>query len=245
MKIATILGAIILAGAAPSLSAAPHTFGFSGAIVRMFEHDSASNNNTTVSASSMTGANIALGQIVAGFFAYDDEALPSPFDTNGSTDGYLVFSNAVTAFEFSIIGTGYSYAARTDFGNNIVLSDDSTNPVGYDSFSPYSYAPYDPDYFRSANLNLFDRSGTAVDGYTLPSSLNLSDFHFAQFHHAWLRQSDGDQLHVYADLTSLTAVLRLEANSVPEPVTVMLLLPAFAALVGPRFRRRLRFAQTS
>lgn len=232
MKSKHVLLALLLSAFQLQAHATTRTYAFTSSIQSMFEHDAQTNVNTNVTQSSLPGSTLAVGDLVVGQFSYDDAALPSPYDENGSSDGYLVFGSAVQSFSVSVASAGFSYLASLGPGGNIVLSDNSTHPSGWDNFSPFSEAAYNLVDYRSANLNLFDKTGTAINGYTLPQSLNLGSFHYSNLHFAYLRKSDGDQFHFNGALTSLT-----EVSAVPEPATWGLMLTGLA-LVGAMALRR-------
>lgn len=202
-----------------------HTYSFTAEIGSMFEHDSQSGRNTNMLESSLPGSLFRIGDFVHGAFSYDATALVSPHDTNGSSDGYLVFGNAIRSFSFTVTSTSYQYKAAFGQGSNLLLSDDSTNPLGWDTFSPNSWAAFDSTMFRSADINLFDRTGTAVNGYALPDALSLDSFHYSNLHFAWLRRGDGDQFHFNGPLRSMSPV-----TPVPELSSFVMLLAGLCAV---------------
>lgn len=76
-----------------------------------------------------------------------------------------------------------------------------------------------------ANINLFDNTGMAIDGYSLPDTLLLDSFAYSNLQLAWVRKSDGDQFHFAGRLKTLS-----EEFAVPEPSTLALLFAGLGIL---------------
>jgi hypothetical protein len=232
MRIKSVIAMISLAILPLTTRAEILTYEFTATIGSMFEHDAQTKINTNVSTSAMPGSNFSIGEFIVGQFSYDLAAITTSSDSSG-TDGNLVFGAAVKNFSFLIPATGFKYESEMGASGNAVFSDSTINPSGWDNFSPFSTAAYNTSIFQSANINLFDKTGTAFTGYSLPSSLSLSSFHYTNLHFAWLRKADGDQFHFNGPLQSLSLV-----TAVPLPGVLALFSSGLALVLAPSLRRR-------
>jgi hypothetical protein len=223
LRIINILTLVFIALPA---TASINKYQFTAEIDSMFEHDAQLNTNTNVTQSALSGEFFSVGDLVKGEFSYDTNAALSPYDTNGISDGALFFDRAVTEFSFNVLSSGYHYQSTFGILSNISIYDNSHAISGWDAFSANSIAAYNPEIFRSAQVLMFDRTGTAINGFSIPDALSLSDFHYAKVNFAWLRRSDGDQFHFSGALTSLTPV-----SPVPAPPSASMLLTGLGLVI--------------
>ena len=201
-------------------SASSRSFEFVSNITSIYEVASSGQALAAKSQSTLSGPLVQLGDIAVGGFAFDDSASPSPLDVNGAADGFLVFAPALTSFSFGIESSRLFFEASPVSPGNLILTDNSTSRSGSDGFSVFVEAAGGPTVLRLVAINLFDASGTFLSGYSkLPSALPLQSFDYANLHYAWIRSTDGAELHFNATITSLS-----EVAAVPEPATASSLL---------------------
>jgi hypothetical protein len=211
------------------------TFAFSGNINSMFEHDHASNVNTTVASSTFAGGLVSMGDIVHGTFSYNTDAplnvgyQPTP----PATGTYLVYrpDAAVSQLSFKV-GSG-PVGFQSGDAPIAIVGNDASNSNGWDIFHLGATNAYDSVMFQNADINLFDMTHTALSSAGMPTSLNLNSFHYKNLHSAWLTRADGNQMHFDVSLTTLTKV----ATSVPEPETYALMLAGLGLITGVARRR--------
>lgn len=198
------------------------TYAFSGMIGSMFEHDHATNVNTTVGSSSFAGALVSLGDSVHGTFSYNTDAPQSPYyqPTPPATGTYLVYlpDSAVSHISFQV-GSG---SVRFQSGQTpiAIVGNDNSNGLGWDIFYLSASKAYDPVMFQDANIALYDKTGAAFSNGGMPTSLNLNMFHYKTLSAGWLRQADGDQMHFDVTLATLSPLV----SSIPEPQTFALII---------------------
>lgn len=202
-------------------NSAPVSFAFSAKVDSMFEHNGETKVNTTVSTSSFAGAIINQNDPIEGVLTFDADAPLSPYfqPDPGANGTYKIYqSNLPTpTFEYSI---GSSIKLKTTGSAHIQVADNASTFSGHDIFYIESSGGYNPTLFFLATLSLFDNNGLSFDNGSVPSRLNVDNFYYKSFHAGWVRQSDGSQLNVSAQLTSLDFI----ATSVPEPTTGSLAL---------------------
>lgn len=199
----------------------PVSFSFTAKVDSMFEHNGETKVNTTVSSSSFAGAIINQNDPINGILTFDTEAPLSPYfqPDPGATGTYKVYQSNLSApvFEYSI---GNNVNLNTTGSAHIQVANNATVFSGHDIFYIESSGGYNPTLFFLARLSLFDNNGLSFDNGGVPSSLKLDSFYYRSFQAGWVRQSDGSQLNVAAQLTSLDLI----ATSVPEPTTGTLAL---------------------
>jgi hypothetical protein len=230
-KILCVAPLLLAAGVSTSVSAEVLTFSFTGSIDYMFEHDHTKNINTSVESSSFTGALIKKSDVVAGTFSYNTDAnLSTAYQpSQPATGSYLVYlpDAAVSKITFEVgAGLATFMSASTPIAAPIaIIGNDNANGFGWDTFYIGASKAYDPVMFQDANISLFDKTGMAFSAGGMPTSLKLADFHYARLDGGWLRQSSGDQMHIFVNLTQLIVV-----SQVPEPSSCLLLLLGLGAI---------------
>lgn len=212
------------------------TYEFSGQLNRAFYADcqtysSGSNCNSWLNtypstSSFFNGEDISLGDRFSGQFTYDTTA-----SYWLSSDGYqAVYLGAVPSYQLEVNGLLFpSLVLPMAFSGSLSIVDGRN---GRDSFF-ISQSLSGGDWFASTYISLQDRSGLVYNSFDIPNSVNLSDFGYRSFHMAFLRRSDGDQLHLYGDVTDLVRA------DVPEPNSLLLFLTSlFLVLARPTGKRK-------
>jgi hypothetical protein len=238
MKILFVLSALI-ALALPA-EAAIVRYDFTARVGDMFEWDGTTKTSTTVAYSAMPGRAFQVGDLWAGSFVYDSTMVlnagyqPAPLPTST----YLLYrgfmettvQNAATGFRFSS-GPESAWQALAQIR-------DAQPGTDIDGFHFTTYAS--GINFESAGISLYDHDGTALTSPAPPPRLELSDFEYRGVSYAFLRRSDGSQMHASAEITSLTWVdLPDGAGPTGEaPESGSAALMALGSLVGYLRRRR-------
>jgi hypothetical protein len=220
-----------------SSNAAIISYSYEGSVNSMFYSDcngyssSGSCNswdiNNLSSSSFYQGNDFSVGDTFSGNFSYDSETPLTSMSSDGSQAVYL---NAITQYGFSI-GT---YVAPSNslplasFGNASVVNDRNGSLSTIDSFFT-TQGFSSNDWFSSITVDFQDNTAQAFDNFALPTTLDISDFSYPYFHMAFLRKSDGDQLHLKGRVTALNPV------SVPEPNTLLLSLVGLFILTFKRY----------
>lgn len=238
----TLKKIVILFGTLYSLNSNAAVIGYSyeGIVNSMFYSDcngySSSGNcnswdiNNLSSSSFYQGNEFSVGNTFSGGFLYDSDTPLTSMSSDGSQAVYL---NAITKYNFSIS----TYDAPSNnlplasFGDVSVVNDrnDALGPL--DSFFT-TQGFSSNDWFSSITVDFQDNTAQVYDNFLLPTSLDISDFSYPYFHMAFLRKSDGDQLHLSGRVTALNPV------SVPEPSTFLLSLAGILLLAFKRYTGR-------
>jgi hypothetical protein len=220
-------------------------YNFTAAIYRLYEYSAATDTSTTVQSSSFAGALVSNGDVVVGSIIFDNAAPLSPYyqppiPNQGSYQLYTS-TGATQQTAFSVGNNGPTYASSTDASayTLIQVANNASSLSGWDIFSLSNSAGYNPVMFQNISLDLFDRTATAFNSSAIPSVLNLSNFYYANLNGGWLRQSDGNQFHFDATLTSLVTV------PVPEPTTWLLMVFGLTLMLGFKFKSRTRHIRRS
>lgn len=224
--------------------AVPVTVAYSGVVSRLMYANCVSFNAGSCSAWDFTsplssdfadGRNVEVGNTFAGGFAYESAA---PL-TAMSSDGFqAVHLNSVHDAHFQSNELALPTAAlpSAGLGSFSVVNNRPIASSVFDSFYVNSVFS-GGGWFASVEFHLQDSTGAAWSSFDVPLSLDFSSFNGNVFYVAFLRRSDGDQLHVHGDLTS---VAFSSPVGVPEPASITLLLIGLlaAASMVPLFRRR-------
>lgn len=219
-----LLSCLLVAAALP-LHAEMIRITYSGTVSSLTYADCTSLNNGSCDAWSFTpiastnfipSQQIAVGEGFSGSFIYDASVTAIMSD-----DGYqAIFLNSVPEALFQasnyLLPNSVLPMAPT-FGNFAVV--DGRN--GADVFqvgATYSKG----DYFANMYLSMVDLTGTAISGFTAPTSLQMSQFGYNALQLGMLRRSDGDQVQLAGAVTSIS--FAPAAAAVPEPSTALLVL---------------------
>jgi len=212
------------------------SYAYEGSIESMFySHCNAYNNNGScnswdidnlTSSSFYQEIGFSVGTSFTGQFTYDTDAALSGMSSDGAQAVYL---NAITDYSFSM---GAYHAPSTDlpkstFGSASVVNDRNGKVDSFFTKQTFS----SDDWFSSITADFQDHTAQVYDEFSLPENLNLNDFSSPYFHMAFLRKSDGDQLHLKGKISALSPV------SLPEPNTLWLLLGAILVLMFKQHQR--------
>ena len=194
------------------------TFAFTASITTLFEYDKSTDKNHYVSSSTFAGKNMSVGDSVIGNLSFDTDAPLSqyyqpPIPQFGTYTLYTNYGPGQNInFSVGSSGTTYSSSAKADDYTLIQVANDATTFSGSDIFSLSNSAGYDSVMLQTATLNLFDNTAKAFNSSAIPTNLSLSSFQYTNLDGGWLRQSDGNQLHLQANLNTLTPL----SSPVPE-----------------------------
>jgi len=241
MRSVLILAGLFCAGCA---NAAPITLSYSGTISQAFYADcqaydagggcTAWDDHDISSTDFLYGQQVRVGDFFAGSFTYDPQTALSGMSADGHSAVYLggVLGSQLIAGALRLPAS----LPRSD--NGAVLIEDN-GLHGYDSFYLSDWLS-DAKFFASVTLDLMDSSGSIFDSFAMPTHAALADFTAPYFEVGLLRRSDGDQVHLYGDISHLTTLV-----TVPEPGNLSLF---FVGLLGIglalRSKRALRYIGT-
>lgn len=209
---ASVLAALILCTA--GARAVPVTYDFTATVSSLYEYDKSANKTINVTSSTLAGPTVAIGEVISGSFAYDTSWTHSSFPLTpapiSGTWVQYVAPSSVTAISYSVSGSILYDAAGFA---SVQIENDSKSAYGgpLDDFYLGTVGSNLATYYEDSGISLQDLTHTALSSDALPEALNLSDFQYKTLIGEWLRMSSGDQLHMGAALTSLTAV-----STVPE-----------------------------
>lgn len=224
-KIASVLLASLLA--VGTAQATVITYNFTATVQSMFEHDGATGVNTTVNSSVMPGVLFANGDTMHGRFTYDTDTALSPYyqapvPSQGTYQLYAD-SQRQNSADVTFDRTGFTLPSSPI--SSIQVADDASTFSGWDIFYAGAGAIFPSGSYQGLTIDLFDSSGKVFANSALPDLLPLAGFSYANVDFAWLRISDGGQMHASGAITSLSLA---EPTSVPEPDAFLMLLTGLA-----------------
>jgi hypothetical protein len=176
---------------------------------------------------------ISVGDSFSGSFTYDSNAQLSGMSSDGAQAVYL---DAVSDYKFELNNIFLPNEAlpRARLGDLSIVND-RTSIGSLDSFF-VSYNFSSPLWFVSINFNPMDKDATVYNNFEIPTSIYMNDFESLYFHMAFLRRSDGDQLHLYGTLTDIITDIP-GSTPVPEPSAFLLL---GTGIIGLAFLKKKR-----
>lgn len=214
------------------------TYNFTATVSTLWEYDKSSGSIQNVLSSGLAGTAVAMNDVLSGSFTYNtDWALsayqPTPAPTSGSWVMYAA-PTSVAAISYSV--NGASLYDASGFAA-VQVQNDAVQPysASRDNFYLGNVGSNLAVYYQSAGISLQDGTHTVFQSDAIPTNLSLASFSYAMVIGEWLRQSDGDQLHMGATLTSLTP----SVSPVPEAGTASLLGLGLTAVALVARRRRL------
>lgn len=234
MKLKHWIGALASLVIAGQASATVLHFTFTAVVNDVWEYDKAGETYTHLGTSNFAGSPITLGNLVHGTFSFNTDAPLSLYQPDTPASGsYKIYSldSKAASLSFSVGSAGFT--SGSTLPPLAQVANNASTLSGWDTFFFSAYKAYDPVMFQSADIALFDKTGTAFSTGTLPTALDLADFHYKQLSAAWLRQADGNQMHIEASLTSLVAIA-----PVPEPASYALLMVGLLAIRGVARQRK-------
>ena len=201
------------------------TFTFSASVDSMFEYTALTQAFDNIDHSRFPGALISVGDQITGTFSYNTETPLSPYyqPPVPASGSYQIYQSAITSQGINFdISNGMHFASA---GTALIqIANNASTLLGWDVFSMSASASYNPVLFQSADINLFDQTSSVFANSALPSSFGLDNFHYRNLHIGWLRQSDGNQLNVSGNFSSLIAI------PIPEPQSYALFMLALGLL---------------
>jgi hypothetical protein len=210
-------------------------FDFKATIYDMFEYTALGSSYVHLTSSTFPGKLVTVGDTVTGHFSYDTVSQLSSYQPAPPATGTYQLFDSFGNTQFTVEQSGLQFASNNSTSPALLqLADNASNLFGWDIFHFNTYSGDDPSMFQNAVIALYDSTGTAISNSMIPSSLDLLSFHYANLDGGWLRQSNGDQFHFSASLTSLTP----SRIDLPEPQTYMLMLVGLALLGTSLYRRK-------
>lgn len=230
--------ALLLSTAAMVVGAVPITVEYSGVVSRLWTADCLAQANgscttwanTDVSSSDFVdGRNVAVGSSFVGRFTYESTAPITAISSDGFQAVHLD-SVYETYFQSGELALPSSLLPQTDGSFSVINNRPSFG--GYrDSFFVNSWFNQ-ANWFASLSISLQDSTASVFDSFDVPQTLDFADFNAHVFSVGFLRRSDGDQLQLRGNLTSV------RVSPVPEPSSVALLLAGLGVLGGSIYRKR-------
>ena len=206
-------------------------YSFTETITGMFEHDGNTKTNKIVTSSSMAGFLVSNGDIAHGKFSYVSAAPLTQYQPSTQTKGSWVTYQGAGTIDLTFDKSNTTVKTSS---NSFQVANDASTFSGSDIFFISGQATYSPIKFQQVSVSLYDSKGTVFISSSVPQTLPLSGFASHNIGYVFLRQSDGSQLHVSGQITSLSQ----EATTVvPEPDTYAMLLTGLG-LMGFIVRRR-------
>lgn len=227
------LSVLIASFAALPASAEIVTFRYTASVQKVWEYNPALGTNV-VASSSMSGTSFQAGDAFNGAFSYDSDMLLSPYYQPPAPDTgtYQVYSGYIVS-DLTNVRTGFTYQSDPDpSSTSMQIANNASTFYGQDLIYFSTSAPWSPTRFDMATFSFNSRDGTALDSGAIPTMLDLSQFS-ATVSYAYLRQSDGNQMHADAVITSLSKVV-LADQMLPEPGSMALLVAGFLGIAGLR-----------
>lgn len=174
---------------------------------------------------------MGVGDAFGGSLRYDSTTPLSGISSDGSQATHLY---GVTDFNFNIgsLTLPDLDLEKSGLGHFAIINNRGTT----DSFYLTQWLS-GQDWFSTVSISLFDWGGTAYSDFTVPIIFNLDQFDSLYFSVAFLRRSDGDQVHLSGFLTSFDS----SVSSVPEPSGLLLLATGLLFLAEKRVRSRAVF----
>ncbi len=176
------------------------------------------------SSSFYQGVDISINDLFIGGFSYNSDAPLTGISSDGHSGIYL---DSVSNFVFSLgtISLPSASLPATIFGGGLIVDNDGL--FGWDNFF-VTHGFASPEWFATIDFNLMDHDGAVFDDFSIPTSLNLSDFETLYFTMGFVREQDGDQLHLYGHFSNVT----FSPEPVPEPSSLTLLGIGLVGLLG-------------
>ncbi len=210
-------------------SAAVLEYEFKASVVGMFEY-SAESGIVVVPTSSFAGDLISIGDGVTGTFSYNTDGVLSPYyqPPQPALGSYLVYllDPALAKMSFTVDGRSVGFRSGL-FSSLLILGNGVAELASWDTFNIGFSTDYNPVMFQDAGIALYDTTGTTFSTGSIPEYLDFSAFYVKGLSAGWLRQSDGNQLQMRADITSIELV----PSTVDLPDTMVLLLLGLGAVL--------------
>lgn len=156
---------------------------------------------------------LSIGDNFAGIFSYDKTKTYIL-----SSDGFqAVYLNAISNYQFEIGNVNFSSTLPVSRSGSLSIVNNRRN---YDSFF-VSQSLSGNDWFASTYISFQDNTGKVYDNFDIPIELDLNEFTSRTFQIGFLRRTDGDQLHLYGNISELKKI------EVPEPASLIIFMFAF------------------
>nr|WP_315212361.1 PEP-CTERM sorting domain-containing protein [uncultured Duganella sp.] len=202
-----------------SVHAATVTYNYTASVYFIYSYDSTTPWPSTPGSITLSDGVIGLGDVYHGQFTYDT-ATPlhtNPNDYDPTYTGVAPLNSSTAQFASGVTFTSTPGAAKS----NIDIYDNSTYLHDYLSILAYSGSGADE---RSMTFNFANDNESALNGKTIPGSLNAFERRFVYFSG---NISPTSSYTVLANIDSLSPAV----TAVPEPETYAMLL-AGIGLVG-------------
>ena len=233
-KLPLLLAGLAMAGSA---NAAVLQFDFTAKILEMVQFSPLTFSGGMVSSSNLSGNTISVGDVISGHFTYDTATAQI-----SNVGGIAMFASA-QAQNVLNAAIGSQQLGLTDALSNtttVQVANNAATLRGGDSFGIANVSANGQSSQMMA-LSLFDSTGLAFSGNTVPTTLDFSAFNNSTFYYTYSSVSTHAMMGANGALTSLTVSTVPSGGNpitpVPEPETYAMLL-AGLGLLGWTARRR-------
>lgn len=196
---------LLFSGPPSAAIASEVRYSFAAEISSIFVHDALSDKNTFVEMAETPRSRFENGQRLSGALSYTPET-PKP-TYKSEVDGAEVYSISYSlSFEMQ---NGFVYTNNPHGTlNTILISIPPDSLFQWSNLNFSSVAATDPLDFQIADLTFFDKSGTAITEYKIPSYIDINNFHYKSVGYSWLDKKTGNQVHFQADITQWVSTTR-------------------------------------
>jgi len=234
-----LFAALLLSAVVIESSAAPVTFEFSAVISSLNYTNYDTGDQLSLSASSVPGASVAIGDIFTGSLTYEtNAAIPSHFPWIPKHDPELAYGFPVKMGSATYVNERHDIVFNTDKGPNqssmyvtVINAAPGSGRSDKVSFSPGS--EYVQDEYHHFSFNFYDRQALALSDLALPTDFNLSAFNDNTMVMFW--HTGPESLYAQASVTHFSL---LSTSPVPEPTTGLMLLMGLGLVACTHKARR-------
>jgi hypothetical protein len=169
-----------------------------------------------VASSVLPSVQVNMGNTVIGSFSYDTQA--QFHDTIIPADTKMFVSAGKIGMNFTVVESGLSYVSEPNSAY-VAIANNAPASADQDEFLIGTWNEiYPSPVYQNGHITLWDSSSTVFSGWTIPSTLSLTDF--SQSFMSGTFHVEGGEMYFQAALNALTP----HVANVPEPQTLLLML---------------------